>query len=112
AECGLEPDQPAVDPVQQVLRLVFEAEPPAVERVQEEPAGLALEPDQEVAGKPDARERQPEPPADLEMDHAQRDRDPDAPIQDIVQERVPGIVIRGGVAAAALLPEEDTVPLL
>src|SRR5581483_2888724 len=61
---------------------------------------------EEVTGHPHAGERHVEAPADLEHQHAQRDRDALAPRQHVVEERVPRVLVVVGVATEGVLDEE------
>lgn len=38
-------------------------------------------------------DRQPEPPAHLDQDKREGDRDPEAPVQDIIEEAVPRVIV-------------------
>jgi hypothetical protein len=56
-------------------------------------------------------ERQTGPPADLDDDQRQRDRDPEPPVEHLVQVAVAWVVVVGGIAAEALLAEQQRIQL-
>lgn len=51
-------------------------------------------------------DRQPDPPADLDQEQAERDRDAEAPVENLVEKAVSRIVIFLDVSAESLLLEE------
>ena len=69
-------------------------------------------PDQKVPGKIYTFERKIEAPADFEQNDAEGDGDSDAPIQDVVDEGVPRVVVRFPIPAQALPLEQrmDQLP--
>src|SRR5215831_16413708 len=79
----------------------------AVEGIQENAVPAHAEPGDEVAGKPDPVEIEPDPPAHLDQDERERDWDAEPPVQDLVQETVPGIEVVPPVAGKANLGEEE-----
>jgi hypothetical protein len=60
----------------------------------------------EVGREADAVDRQAEPPADLDQDQGERDRDAEAPVENLVKKAVSRIVVFLGVSAESLLLEE------
>jgi hypothetical protein len=80
----------------------------AVERIQQDPsATAALKAHDEVGGQPDALDHQVEPSTHLDQDQREGDGDAEAPVQDVVEEAVPGIVILRCVPPEPLLLEEE-----
>src|SRR5690606_22313877 len=108
----LHADHAAVHPIQELLRLILELDPPAFERIDQDPQRLAFVANQEMPRESHPDQRQPEPPTDFEIDHAQRDRDSEPAVEDIVQEGVPHIVVRLDVAPETLLLEQNPVQFL
>ena len=104
----LEPDDPPVLPVQDLLRLLAEADPAAVERIDQELHRLARIAHQEVAREVDPLHRQLQPPSHLQQHHCQGEGNAQPTVQHIVQKRVARIVIV--VAVAAQLPDHEEVP--
>jgi hypothetical protein len=95
--------------------LALEADSSPVERVDQKVLGGPAIPDQKVTGKVYTFERKIEAPANFEQNDTEGDGESDAPIQDIVDERVPRIVVRFPIPAQALpfeqrmdqLPKDD-----
>ena len=78
-------------------------QPAAVERVDEH-RRVDLVAQQEVAGHADADERHADAAADLHREHRERDRDADAAVEHLVEERVARVVVVVGVAGKPPLP--------
>jgi hypothetical protein len=68
---------------------------------------LGVKPHDEVGREADPVDGQPEPSPDFDQDQREGDRDAEAPIQDVVEEAVPRIVVLLGVAPEPLLLEEE-----
>ena len=60
--------------------------------------GLVVDADEEVTGHPDAVQPEPDPPPDLDHQDAQRDRDPEPAVDDVVEQRVARVRVVVGVA--------------
>lgn len=103
----LKDDGPAHRPGHDLLASLGSQDGPAVERVQQDPAPLfRLKSHDEVGREADAVDRQPDPPADLDQEQAERDRDAEAPVENLVEKAVSRIVVLLDVSAESLLLEE------
>ena len=65
---------------------------------------------QEVARHPDAVEAQSQPAADLHGQHRERDRDAPPAVEDVVEERVAGVVVALRLAGEAHVDEQVLPP--
>jgi Fur family transcriptional regulator, ferric uptake regulator len=95
--------RPDADPFEQLAASGFVQPATLVERI-EPHAGLGA--DKEVPRHSDRVEVDAAAPSDLDHEHAERDRYPESPLEDIVQVRVPGIGVVVGVAGKALVDEQ------
>src|SRR5262249_61950049 len=78
----------------------------AVEAAEQEQVGCPGDAHQEVTGEADPVELDTEPAADLDGEDGQRDRDPGAAVEDVVQEAVARVVVVRAIAPKAALLEE------
>ena len=112
-ELGPERHPAAVRLLQERTALLFGQDLAAVERVDEDvghrlPAGVTH---QEVSREGNPGEAAADPAADFQVDRGQRDRDPDPAVEDVVQERVAGVVVLLPVAAEPHLLEQQAVQM-
>ena len=101
AEVALVPRHPGLQPLEErpaALRVELAA---AVEDVEEAVAARRPDRTRKWPGHPDALQRDAAPPADLDGEHGQAERDAEPPVEHVREERVRGVVVGVPIAGEA-----------
>jgi hypothetical protein len=89
-----------------VARFEQAASEASVRRASGPAVRASSDPDQEVTGEADTHGAHPDPAGDLDGEHGEGDGNADAPLEDLGEEAVAGVVVVGGVAAKPEVGEQ------
>src|SRR5439155_20991938 len=103
----VEAELTAREPLDEPPAVVLREAPAAVEGIEEARGPALLHPNHEVPGEPDAVDGDPRPRPHVHVDHRQGDRDAEPPIEYLVEEAVPRVVVVPLVALEAVVLEQE-----